>query len=95
MPPEIRPHPMVLEAQQAYQAALIRAGASGVPGHRQPSGMSRRLARGMNNALESLGGRVPPERALQLVALTIPLRMPGAAETLRFEPSPTVVDLCR
>jgi hypothetical protein len=49
----------------------------------------------MNNALESLGGRVPPERALQLVALTIPLRMPGAAETLRFEPSPTVVDLCR
>jgi hypothetical protein len=95
MPVDIRPHPVVLSAQQSYQAALERASASGVPSNKQPGELLLRLSRGMNNSLEALGGRVPPERALQLVALTIPLRTSGPMGNLDFEPAPVTADLCR
>ncbi len=95
MPVDVGPNAAVLGAQQAYQAALERAGASDVPHNKQPRLMSWELSRGMNNSLEALGGRVPPERALQLVALTIPLRTSGPMGKLDFEPAPVTADLCR
>lgn len=88
-------HPLVVRALAAYESALQRAARSGVPGNKQPRGLAPQLSRGRNNALEALGGRIPPERALQLTALTIPLRSDGALRSVRFVPSPTVADLCR
>ena len=93
--PAARPHPLVSANWEAYEAALERLAASGVPRNKQPGELSARLLRGGgDNALESLGGRVPPERALQLVALTVPLRASGPAQDLVFEPGSMGVSWC-
>ena len=89
------PSPVVVRLQSTYAAALARFASSGVPGNKQPGELTARLLGGGDNALEALGGRMPPERALQLVALTVPLRAEGPVRTISFEPSPTVPRLCR
>jgi hypothetical protein len=94
-PQQTQPHPLVHSALSAYEGALSRAASSGVPGNKQPGGLISRLSRGLDNPLEALGGRVPPERALQLAALTIPLRSSGPARDVALEPAPVVARLCR
>jgi len=91
---DVQPSRIVISAVNAYQDAFARFAASGVPGNKQPIALASRLSRNLENPLESLGGRLPPERALQLVALTIPLRSAGALGTLVFEPSPVVAEVC-
>lgn len=87
--------PFVRTGWAAYKATLDRLAASGVPRNKQPGEMSARLLRGGGeNALEALGGRIPPERALQFVALTVPLRLSGPAETVVLEPATTSMRLC-
>ena len=87
--------PFVRAGWTTYEATLERLAASGVPGSRQPGELSARLLRGGgDNALEALGGRVPPERALQLVALTVPLRATGPAQELVFQPATPSMRLC-
>ena len=87
--------PFVRAGWTTYEATLERLAASGVPRNKQPGELSARLLRGGgDNALEALGGRVPPERALQLVALTVPLRASGPAQDLVFEPGSMGVSWC-
>lgn len=89
------PSPLVGATWEAYEATLARLAASGAPRNKQPGELSARLLRGGgDNALEALGGRVPPERALQLVALTVPLRTSGPAQDLVFEPGSMSVSWC-
>ena len=89
------PSPLVGATWEAYEATLMRLAASGVPRNKQPGELSARLLRGSgDNALEALGGRVPPERALQLVALTVPLRASGPAQDLVLEPGSMSVSWC-
>lgn len=85
----------VRAAWATYGSTLDRLAASGVPGAKQPGELSADLLRGRgDNALEALGGRVPPERALQFVALTIPLRASGPAQTVVLEPASMRMSLC-
>lgn len=95
LPEGAGPAPVVVGMWSAYQSTFERLAASGVPGDKQPGELTARLLRGGDNALEALGGRVPPERALQLVALTVPLRAEGPVRTIEFEPAPSVPQLCR
>lgn len=94
-PEGVEPSPVVVSLRSTYEAALARLSSSGVPRNKQPGELTARLLRGGDNALEALGGRVPPERALQLVALTVPLRAEGPVRTITFEPSSTDPQLCR
>lgn len=87
--------PFVRSGWAAYEATLARLVASGVPRNKQPGELSAQLLRGGgDNALQALGGRVPPERALQLVGLTVPLRFSGPAESVVLEPGATGIRFC-
>ena len=71
-PEGVASSPVVVRLQSTYEATLARLASSGVPRNKQPGELTARLLHGgCQNALDALGGRMPPARGLRLVAPTM------------------------
>jgi hypothetical protein len=69
------------------------AGTAGSPQRRQGS-VVELVRDGPAKTIEALGGRLPPERALQSVALAVVVRSSGTAASVGFAPPPQRPEIC-
>lgn len=77
-----------------YRRSVEEAGRTASSPKQRRESVVELVRGGRAKTIEALGGRLPPERALQSVALAVVARSSGTAASVGFAPAPRRLELC-
>ena len=88
-------HGLTAAAWDLYRRSAGEAAKAAHPPRQRQGSVVELFRGGSAKTIEALGGRLPPERALQSVALTIVVRSSGPSIAPGFAPAQDKLELCR
>lgn len=92
--PEGVSHPPAAAAWAVYRRAVGEAARSAHSARQRRGSVAELVRSGNEKTIEALGGSLPPQRALQSVAMAIVVRSSGRPVSAGFAPAPDSFELC-